>query len=106
MIIIYILLCWISGGFDWIIDMYECFLINKEYLFIDNITMWEPDFSSYQNWVNSMLIQDPTYEITEELTKQNYLEAKYFLFNDLEDSKMLFLIQEEFLNENENMENI
>lgn len=83
------------GGLDWIIDSWSCFFAKSDYLFKDDVFIWEPNFNSYNEWVDSMLLQDPSYEIDLDLTRQHYVDAKYPNLNMIEDDDVMNYIQAE-----------
>ena len=93
----YLMMCgWgFIGGFDWVIDALECFSRKTEYVFLDDIFIWEPNYNSYHEWVESMLLQDPTYDIDVDLTRLKYVDGKYPRWNEIEDDNAFNYIQAE-----------
>ena len=93
--LISIILWLMVGGFDWIFDSIECFFVQTEYVFKDDVFIWEPNYNSYHEWVESMLLQDPTYDIDIDLTRQEYIEGKYPNMNEIVDYEVINYIQAE-----------
>lgn len=85
--LITIILWWFVGGFDWYFDFIDC-LFNNIYVLSKTYSVWEPNFNSYNEWVYSMLEKDPSYEY-DFLSRQEYINAKYPNYNEIEDEKIL-----------------
>jgi len=94
--IILIILWGLVGGFDWLFDSIENIFTIKQVLLTEYF-IWEPDFSSYDNWVKSMLKKDPSYkeDIDFFLSRQEYINSKYPNLHEIEDEYILNFIQAE-----------
>jgi len=85
-LIFYFLWGWV-GGFDWFFDFMDC-IFNNVHILTKSYLIWEPNFNSYNEWVQSMLEKDPSYE-QDLLSKQEYINAKYPNYNEIEDENIL-----------------
>ena len=94
-ILIILSLIWgVVGGFDWFFDSLDCITNNLNLLF-ENQSYWEPNFDTYEKWVQSLLEKDPSYD-EDFLSKQEYLNSKYPNIDELEYYDVLNIIQFEF----------
>lgn len=92
MIILFIIFWLGVGGFDWVTDFMDCIFTNINILY-EKQTNWEPNFNSYDEWVNSMLKNDPSYGDGEGwLTREDYIEAKYPNLDEIIDDDLLYFI--------------
>lgn len=95
-----ILLWWGIGGFDWFYDAIENLFTIKS-IFIETYVVWEPNYNSYEEWVESMLNKDPSYE-EDFLSRQEYVDSKYPNWNEIEDEHAInFILAELYGYENE-----
>ena len=76
---------WI-GGFDCSIE----FFIRKS----TQIPIYELNYDSYSEWLESIIKQNPNYEETF-LSRQEYIDGKYPNLNEIVDKKVLYYIQGE-----------
>jgi len=91
--ILIIISWWFIGGFDWINDIIENIFTIKQIL-LQNYNIWEPNYNSYDLWIQSMLEKDPSYE-EGFLSRQEYIDGKYPNLNEIVDDDVIAYIQAE-----------
>ena len=92
-IFILILSWWFIGGLDWINDILENICVIKP-LFPEVYTIWEPNFNSYQEWLESLKEHNPDYE-EDYMSKYIYIDSKYPNLHEITDEEIINDIQTE-----------